>query len=252
MTIKTPMTVQLFVTCMIDAIHPDAGMAVVEVLERHGCRVEFPDAQTCCGQPAFNGGFWADARAMARHTLDVFDATEGPIIIPAASCADMVIHHYPPLFTGDDEYAAKAERVAARVFEFTQFLVDELGVTDARAVGGGKIAYHASCHGLRNLNIYHQPKILLENIDGAETVALPSETECCGFGGLFAVKMSDISGAMLAQKLKNIEASGADTVVATDFSCLLHIGGGLKKRGSAVQVKHIAEVLRPTKEDANA
>ncbi len=251
MTIETPVTIQLFVTCMIDAIHPDAGMAVVDVLERHGCRVEFPDAQTCCGQPAFNGGFWADARAMAHHTLDVFDATEGPIIIPAASCADMVIHHYPALFAGDDEYAAKAERVAARVFEFTQFLVDELGVTDACAVGGGKIAYHASCHGLRNLDIYRQPKTLLENIDGAETVELPAETECCGFGGLFAVKMSDISGAMLAKKLENIEASGADTVVATDFSCLLHIGGGLKKRGSAVQVKYIAEVLRPTEEDAD-
>lgn len=252
MTTQSPKTVQLFVTCLFDAIHPDAGMAVVDVLERYGCRVEFPESQTCCGQPAFNGGFWADARDMARHTLDVFDATKGPIIIPAASCADMVIHHYPELFAGEPDYAAKAERVAARVFEFTQFMVDELGVTDARAIGSGRMTYHASCHGLRNLNIYDQPKTLLENVAGVEMVDLPGETECCGFGGLFAVKMSDVSGTMLEKKLDNIEASGADTVVATDFSCLMHIGGGLQKRGSAVQAKYIAEVLRPAREDADA
>ncbi len=252
MTTQQPITVQLFATCLVDALNPNAGMAVVEVLEANGCRVEFPYEQTCCGQPAFNGGFWDDARAMARHNLDVLDATTGPIIVPAASCADMMIHHYPELFAGEPEYAAKAKRVSARLYEFTQFLVDELGITDTHARQRGKITYHASCHGLRNLHIYNQPKTLLENVDGAEIVPLPGETECCGFGGLFAVKMSDISGAMLEKKLDNIEASGADTVVATDFSCLMHIGGGLKKRGSTVQAKHIAEVLRPDGENTDA
>ncbi len=251
---KIPQTVQLFVTCLVDAFYPEVGMAVVDLLERQGLTVEFPFEQTCCGQPAFNGGLWNDARAMARHTLDVLDGTDGPIVVPSGSCTDMIVNHYPELFTADPEYAAKAKRVAQRTFEFTQFLVDQLGVVDVQAMGQGTAAYHASCHGLRNLDIYRQPKQLLARVEGQKTVDLPGETECCGFGGLFAVKMSDLSGAMLARKLDNIEASGADTVVATDVSCLMHMAGGLQKRGSPVQTKHIAEVLASTgnKEQSNA
>ena len=237
-------TVQLFATCLVDAFKPGVGMAVVDILEEQGLTVEFPANQTCCGQPAFNGGFWEDARAMARQTLDVLSATKGPIIIPSGSCTDMIVNHYAELLAGEPEYAAKIEDVTSRSYEFTQFLVDELGVTDTGAAYQGRLTYHSSCHGLRGLGISKQPKTLLANVDQAEIVPLPGEETCCGFGGLFAVKMSDISGAMLQDKLDNIESTNADVVVGADVSCLMHIAGGLKKRGSKVQVKHVAEIIR--------
>ncbi len=242
---KTPyQTVQLFATCLVDAFSPDVGMAVVDILEEQGLTVEFPVNQTCCGQPAFNGGFWEDARAMARQTLDVLSATEGPIVIPSGSCTDMIVNHYAELLADEPEYAAKIEDVTSRSYEFTQFLVDELGVTDVGAAHKGRLTYHSSCHGLRGLGISKQPKALLANVEQAEMLELPGEETCCGFGGLFAVKMSDISGAMLQDKLDNIESTGADVVVGVDASCLMHIAGGLQKRGSKVQVKHIAEIIR--------
>jgi len=236
-------TVQLFVTCLVDNFFPDVGFAVVDLLEEQGLTVEFPQAQTCCGQPAFNGGFWDDARAMACHTVDVLSQSDAPIVIPSGSCADMIVHHYPEIFVGDPVYGPKAKAVAERTYEFSQFLVDILGVTDVKATGSGCLTYHASCHGLRGLGLKEQPQKLLENVDGVEQKALTGAEECCGFGGLFAVKMSDISGAILQKKLDNIEASGADTVVGSDVSCLMHISGGLHRRGSQVQVKHLAEVL---------
>lgn len=237
-------TVQLFVTCLVDQFFPDVGFAVVEILERLGLTVEFPQAQTCCGQPAFNSGFWDDARAMARHTIEVLSQSEAPIVTPSGSCADMIIHHYAEILAGDPDYAAKAEAVSRRTYEFTQFLVDVLGVTDLEARATGCLTYHASCHGLRGLGIKTQPKQLLKHVTGAEQQELPEAEACCGFGGLFAVKMSDISGAILERKLKNIEATGADTVIGTDVSCLMHIAGGLHRRGSKVQARHLAEILR--------
>jgi L-lactate dehydrogenase complex protein LldE len=146
-----PSIVQLFVTCLIETLRPEAGMAVVKVLERRGLTVEFPGGQTCCGQPAFNGGAWDDARAMARHTLDVLARSDAPIVIPSGSCADMIVHHYPELFAGDPEYGPLAEAVAKRTYEFSQFLVDVLGVSDVGAHAAGKITYHPSCHLLRGL-----------------------------------------------------------------------------------------------------
>lgn len=236
-------TVQLFVTCLVDNFFPDVGFAVVEILERLGLTVEFPQAQTCCGQPAFNGGFWDDARAMARHTLDVLSGSSAPIVVPSGSCADMIIHHYPEILAGDPAYAAKASEVAGRTYEFTQFLVDVLGVTDLQARASGCFTYHTSCHGLRGLGLRDQPRQLLNHVVGVEQKELPEAEACCGFGGLFAVKMGDISGAILQRKLDNIETSGADTVVGGDVSCLMHIAGGLRRRGSRVRVKHLAEVL---------
>jgi len=236
-------TVQLFVTCLVDNFFPDAGFAVVEILEGLGLTVEFPQAQTCCGQPAFNGGFWDDARAMARHTIDVLSQSEAPIVIPSGSCAEMIIHHYPEILAGDAAYAPKANAIAARTYEFTQFLVDVLGVTHLKAQGAEQIAYHASCHGLRGLGLKTQPQCLLDNVAGLEQKQLEGAEECCGFGGLFAVKMSDISASILQQKLDNIEASGAGTVVGGDVSCLMNIAGGVRRRGSQVQVKHIAQIL---------
>lgn len=238
-------TVQLFVTCLVDKFFPETGLATVEILERLGLTVEFPQDQTCCGQPAFNGGFWDDARAMARHTINVLSGSEAPIVVPSGSCADMIVHHFPELLAGDPTYAAKAREIAGRTYELTQFLVDGLGVTDVQAAGpGSRVAYHASCHGLRGLGLRAQPRELLDHIAGLEQQALAEAETCCGFGGLFAVKMGDISGAMLARKLDNIEASGADVVTGTDVSCLMHIAGGLRRRGSRIQVKHLAELLR--------
>ena len=236
-------TVQLFVTCLVDNFFPDVGLAVVDILEDLGLTVEFPQAQTCCGQPAFNGGFWDDARDMARHTIDVLSESEAPIIVPSGSCADMMVHHFAEILAGDPTYAEKAKAVAGRTYEISQFLVDVLGVTELQANGSGCLTYHASCHGLRGMGIKEQPHQLLDNVEGIEQKELNGAEECCGFGGLFAVKMSDISGAIMQRKLDNIEASGADTVVGTDVSCLMHIAGGLHRRGSKVKVKHLAEVL---------
>jgi len=236
-------TVQLFVTCLVNSLYPDVGRASVTLLERAGYRVEFPLDQTCCGQPAFNGGFDDEARAMARQTLDVLDATEGPIIVPSGSCAAMIIHHTPGLMAGDAEYTAKAGRVAGRTRELTQFLVDDAGAeVDDAGCEDCVTTYHASCHGLRGLGVLEQPKQLLSNA-GVERVALDGADGCCGFGGLVSIRMPEVSTAMMDTKIKAIEASGADVVVGIDVSCLMHIGGGLQRRGSAVEVKHIAEVL---------
>lgn len=249
-------TIQLFVTCLVDAFYPTVGMSVVEILEAQGITVEFPFEQTCCGQPAFNGGFWDDARAMAKHTLELLSATTGPIIIPSGSCADMIIHHYSELLRDDpiprasgDAYAAKIKQVSKRTYEFTQFLVDELGISDVGATCNACATYHPSCHGLRNLGLRTQSKALLSNVGGLTQAELPEAEECCGFGGLFAVKMSHISGVMLNRKLDHVEASGADMLVGSDVSCLMHIAGGLKRRGSKIQVKHIAEVLNESRNE---
>jgi L-lactate dehydrogenase complex protein LldE len=236
--------IQLFVTCIVEALTPDVGLAAAEVLERLGQAVLVPDGLTCCGQPAFNGGFWDDARAMARHTIDVLSRSDAPVVIPSGSCADMIQHHYPELFAADPVYGPRAEALAGRVYEFSQYLVDVLGQTDVGASFSGRLTFHASCHTLRGQGVTHQPLDLLAQVHDAELVELPGAEECCGFGGLFAVKMGDISGAMLARKLANVERSGADALVACDPSCLLHIGGGLHRRGSSVRALHIAQVLR--------
>jgi len=243
MTSTDSRTVQLFGTCLIETLRPEAGMAVVHVLEKLGITVEYPEGQTCCGQPAFNAGSWDDARAMARYTLDVLSRSTAPIVVPSGSCADMLHHHYPELLAGDAKYGPLAQAIAERTYEFTQFLVDVLGITNLDVHANGKITYHPSCHLLRGLKITEAPQRLLSDVDGIEIAELPGATECCGFGGLFAVKMSDISGAMLQRKLDAIESTGAQTVVACDVSCLLHIGGGLHRRGDKIETKHIAEIL---------
>jgi L-lactate dehydrogenase complex protein LldE len=238
-----PARVQLFATCLVDLFFPRVAFAVVSLLERLGVEVEVPLDQTCCGQPAFNGGFTDEARAMARHTIEVLERSPAPVVVPSGSCAEMIVHHYPPLFEGDDGWFARARAVAGRTYEFSQFLVDVLGVTDVGAQAAGPLTYHASCHGLRGLGLAAQPRQLLAHVRGAECRDLPGAETCCGFGGLFAVKMPAISGAMLREKLDDIERSGARTVVAMDVSCLMHIGGGLRRRASRVEVKHLAEVL---------
>jgi L-lactate dehydrogenase complex protein LldE len=233
--------VQLFVTCLVNSLFPDVGKATVALLERAGYEVEFPLDQTCCGQPAYNGGFSTQAGAQAMQTLDVLDATEGPIVVPSGSCAAMIIHHAPTLMEG--AYRSKAARVAERVRELTQFLVEDAGfeLADCRA---GTTTYHASCHALRWLGVREQPKRLLDEA-GANRVELEGEDECCGFGGLFSVKAPEVSTALMNTKLDRIEASGADVVIGVDVGCLMHLAGGLRRRGSSVRIQHVAELLAP-------
>lgn len=239
-----PQRIQLFVTCIVDSLFPQVGEAVVAVLERLGIEVEFPDAQTCCGQPAYNGGFTAEARKVALRFLDVFAPTApDPIVAPSGSCAAMVVHAYPDLFKDDLPNLVRAQAVADRTYEFTQFLVDVLGITDAGAQFNGELTYHASCHLLRFLHVTDQPLRLLANVRGARVTALPGAEECCGFGGLFAVKFGGVSGAILDKKIENIRATGAGHVVGCDMSCLMHIQGGLNRDGVLVKCLHIAEVL---------
>lgn len=238
------MAVQLFVTCLVNSFFPEVGEATVEVLEMAGQTVEFPADQTCCGQPAFNVGLRGEARKMAAHTLDVLDATEGPIVLPSGSCADMIVHHIPELMADDPERSAQANRVAGRTRELSQFLVDDL---DMKTVGPGcgecSVAYHPSCHGLRNLDLRAQAEGLLDQAPGVTRVDLPDAENCCGFGGLFSVEMPDVSVAMMETKLKNVESSGAEVLVGGDVSCLMHLGGGLHRRKSHIVVKHFAEIL---------
>jgi L-lactate dehydrogenase complex protein LldE len=234
--------IQLFHTCLVNEIDPDVGMAVVRVLERAGFEVGVPRDQTCCGQPAYNAGFHEEARRVARHTLRVLDAVPGPIVIPSGSCADMVVHQYPLLFEREPETLAIARRVGERCREFSQFLAES-----APARAGGEVtaavAFHPSCHLLRGLGVREQPLAALGSVDGIQQVAVQDQEECCGFGGLFSIKNAEISSGMLERKLAAIEQSGADRVVSCDLGCLLHIGGGLHRRGSPIRVQHLAQLL---------
>ncbi len=236
-------TVQLFVTCLVDGFHPEVGKATVHILERLGHTVEFPMDQTCCGQPALNAGFTVEARAMAAHTVRVLDATEGPIVVPSGSCSAMIVRHAPELLEDHDDLGPAARRVADRIRELTVLLAEE-GETAAPASPRHAIAtYHHSCHGLRELGIHDQPLQLLDEVDGLALVPLEDADECCGFGGLFSLEMPEVSAAILRAKIRRIQASGADLLIAGDTSCLMHIAGGLRRIGSPIEVRHVAEVL---------
>ena len=235
------MKVSLLITCLGDAFFPQAGVATVKLLRRLGVEVDFPEAQTCCGQPQFNSGFHDLSRDLARHTIRAF-ANGRPVVTPSGSCAAMVKHGYPDLFADDPVNLPRAEAVAARTFEFSQYLVHELGLADVGARYDGPLTYHASCHLLRGLREKDAPLILLKHVRGATLVELPGADECCGFGGLFAVKMPEISGEMLARKLANIRAA-APTVVTCDAGCLTHINGGLHRAHAEQRVVHLAQIL---------
>jgi L-lactate dehydrogenase complex protein LldE len=235
---------------MVDQLYPDVGLAAVELLERFGAEVVFPDAQTCCGQPAFNAGYRDDARAMARHFIDVFwpllDRGEvDAIVAPSGSCVAMVKKHYPLLFEEgrDRPYLGKAMAVANVAYELTQYLVDILGVEDTGASFADSVTYHPCCHLLRELDVDAQPRSLLSSLHGAKVVDLPNEKECCGFGGLFAIRNAEISTEIGRRKVRNIEASGADVVVVNDVSCMTHLNGILKRENKTPRVLHISELL---------
>lgn len=245
-----PQRVALFVTCMVDMLYPSVGMATVELLERHGIEVIFPMEQTCCGQPAFNAGYRDEARTLARRFLSVFgpmveNGNVDAIVAPSGSCVTMTSHFYSVLFEESEEQGLRqrAELLGAATFELTEFLVDVLGVTDTGARVNGKITYHACCHLLRELGIDEQPRTLLSNVEEAEIVKMPEDTQCCGFGGLFAVKNGPISVAMGEQKVINVDKSEADLVTMCDVSCMTHIQGLLHRQGKRCRAVHIAEVL---------
>ncbi len=236
-------TAQLFVTCLAEQFFPGVLKGMVGLLEGLGVQVGFPQDQTCCGQPFFNSGSWTQARQLARKWLQAFGKTDGAIVSPSGSCVDMVRHHYPHLFPPGTPEHGLAEATAARTFEVTQFLVDELKVTDVGARFPHKVTYHASCHLLRGLGAREEPKALLRKVRGLELVPLPNEETCCGFGGVFSVIYPEVSQAMMAAKIRAIEASGAEAVVACDAGCLMNIAGGLRKLRSPVRAMHLIEVL---------
>jgi L-lactate dehydrogenase complex protein LldE len=240
--------VALFVTCMVDTLYPDIGMAAVRLLEAQGADVVFPDAQTCCGQPAFNAGYRHEARTMARNFIDVFwplvDNSEvDAVVAPGGSCVAMLRNLFPVLFEDDHEYRRRALQVAEVAFELSEYLVDVLGVDEVAARFNGKLTYHPCCHLLRELHVDSQPRRLLAGLQDAEIVDLPGADECCGFGGLFAIKNAPISTAMGTRKVRNIEASAADVVAVNDVSCMTHLNGILQRQGHRCRAVHIAELL---------
>lgn len=229
------MRVSLFITCLSDLFFPDVGEAVVRLLKRHGVQVEFPMEQTCCGQPAFNGGFHDEARSMARQWLKAFRNADY-VVTPSGSCATMVRTHYPGLLP-------ESREIAGRTYEFTEFLVDVLKVEDVGAQFNAKAAYHHSCHMLRELQIYQQPLTLLRHVKGLELVEVPRADLCCGFGGTFAVKMPEISAAMVSDKVAAVASTGAQILVGSDSSCIMNIGGRMAREGRQIRVMHTAELL---------
>ena len=236
-------TIQLFITCILDMLYPQVGESVVRVLRKAGQQVEFPQDQTCCGQPAFNAGMRPEAARVARHTIQVFEATRGPVVVPSGSCAAMIRHGYPELFAGDKLWYPRAIALAERTYEFTEYLVDQLGISDLGATFPGRVTYHASCHLNRDLGVKTQPLQLLRNLRGITMLELPQAEECCGFGGVFSVEHPHISAEMLQRKIDNIEASGADWVVACDAGCITNINGGLQRCGKSPRLVHIAQLL---------
>ncbi|MGD0498218.1 MAG: (Fe-S)-binding protein [Bryobacteraceae bacterium] len=241
------MLISLFITCYNDTLFPETGKAVVRVLERLGHRVEFRREQTCCGQMHYNTGYQRDAVPMMRHFLKVFRDAE-TICAPSASCVAMIRDHFPKMAeqSRDRSVRAAVEEMVPRVFEFTELLVDRLGVTDVGAVYPHAVTLHTSCHAIRSLNIGDKPWRLLERVRGIRLVELPDREQCCGFGGTFAIKNPDVSAAMASEKINAILDTRAEVCAGVDNSCLMHIGGALSRQRAGVRCLHIAEILGTT------
>jgi L-lactate dehydrogenase complex protein LldE len=233
--------VGLFVTCLVDFFRPTVGFAAAKLLEDAGCKVEVP-TQACCGQPAFNSGDRADARAIAEQVIEAFSAFDY-IVVPSGSCAGMLKVHYLELFHGDPNWAPRANAFAGKCFELVSFLVDVLGVETSNARFEGEVTYHDACSGLRELGIKAQPRTLLTTVSGLSLKEMPDAEICCGFGGTFCVKYPEISNAIVTKKAANVRATGAPVLLAGDLGCLMNMAGKLAREGSNVQVRHVAEVL---------
>lgn len=236
------MKIALFVTCLVDLYRPTVGFAAVKLLEEAGCEVEVPRAQTCCGQPAYNSGDKADAKDIARNVIAAFEPYDY-VVAPSGSCAGMIRTHYGELFADEPDWAPRAHHLARRTYELISFLVDVCGVDALDVRYDGTVTYHDSCSGLRELEVKAQPRKLLASVKGLTLRELPGAEVCCGFGGTFCVKYPEISTRMAEDKAKDIQGTGADTVLAGDLGCLLNMAGRLQREGSAIKVRHVAEVL---------
>lgn len=241
------MQISLFITCYNDTLFPETGKAVVSVLERLGHSVEFPLEQTCCGQMHYNTGYQQETVPLAERFVEQFEEAEA-VVIPSASCAGMIHEFYPKVadLSGSNELKERVRSVLPRVFEFSQFLVNHLGVEDVGAYYPHRVTYHPTCHSLRMLKVGDAPLRLLRQVKGLDLVELPGALECCGFGGTFAIKNADTSAAMLGDKICHIKNTGAEVCAAADNSCLMHIGGAMNRQRSGVKTVHLAEILAST------
>jgi len=234
--------VGLFVTCLVDLVRPQVGFAAIKLLERAGCEVVVPKSQTCCGQPAWNSGAKKHAADIARQLVQAFETFEY-VVVPSGSCGGMIKHHYPEVLKDDPKFAARARALAAKTYELMQFLVDVRGLSDLDVNFNGSLTYHDSCSSLREMGVKEQPRKLLQSLSGMEICELKEGQVCCGFGGLFSVKYSDISERMADDKIADAVASGAKTLTGGDLGCLLHLAGRMKRRGIEMDVRHVAEIL---------
>jgi L-lactate dehydrogenase complex protein LldE len=244
------MRVALFITCFNDTLFPNVGIATTRLLERLGHTVDFPEAQTCCGQMHYNTGYQREAIPLVRHFVEVFGAAE-VIVAPSASCVGMVRDLYPraAALSGDAALISAVEQLTPRVYELSEFLVKHLGVTDVGAYYPHRVTYHPTCHSLRVLHVGDVPLQLLRAVKGIDLVELPNARECCGFGGTFAIKNADTSLAMLSDKMRCVLDTGAEVLCAADTSCLMHIGGGLHRQRAGVTAIHLAEILASTESE---
>jgi L-lactate dehydrogenase complex protein LldE len=238
----TPVRVGLFVTCLVDLFRPSVAFAAIKLLEDAGCVVEVPGRQTCCGQPAYNSGDRGDARAIAQSVIEAFEGFDY-VVAPSGSCGGMLREHYPGLLADDPALFQRAQHLAKRSYELVSFLVDVLGLERVAARYAGVVAYHDACSGLRELGVKQQPRKLLSRISGLTLREMPGAETCCGFGGTFCIKYPEISERMVTQKVEDIAATGADTLLAGDLGCLLNMAGRLARLGSPIAARHIAEVL---------
>ena len=232
----------LFVTCIIDQLFPDVGVSVVRVLRRLGVKVGFPEGQTCCGQAVYNSGYTRAAREMAVRTLDEFQNSDY-VVVPSGSCSAMMRVFYLDLFEDEPTLLAQAESLSRRVYEFSEFLVDVLGVKEPGVEASGSAVFHPGCHLLREMEVRDAPQSLLRAIPGLDLKEMPNAETCCGFGGSFSVKMPHISEGMLKDKVSAVRDSGADTLVSCDMSCLMHIGGALRREAPDIEIRHLSQIL---------
>ncbi len=236
------MKVAIFITCLVDQFFPNVGISMVRLLHRQGIHVDFPTNQTCCGQPAFNSGYTEEARRVARTLLDAFEDADY-VVSPSGSCVGMIHQYYPYLFQDDPENLKRVENLIDKTYEFSQFLVNVLKVSDLDATFPHRVTYHPSCHGSRLLGIKQEPLQLLKQIKGIHLIPLPGQEDCCGFGGTFSVKMSGLSSAMVKSKCDHILETHAEVLVGTDMGCLMNIEGNLRQRETSIRVLHLAELL---------
>ena len=235
------MKVQLFIPCFIDQLYPQVAFNTVKILEKAGCTVAYNTQQTCCGQPAFNAGFWGESKDVCTKFVQDFDGVDY-IVSPSASCAGFIRNNYGKLFE-NNAFQSPAKKVSSQIFELSEFLVEILGITDLGASFNGKVTFHDSCAGLRECNIKTEPRALLSQVNGLELVEMNDTETCCGFGGSFAVKYDTISVAMADQKIDNAIATDAEYIISTDMSCLMHIDGRINHNGQLIKIIHLADIL---------